>query len=196
MALEPLATVDDLEDRLQRTLAESEQIRADTLLRDASATVRAYARQDFTAVEDDEIRLRVKNGKVRLPQRPVTAVSSVATTAGDDLVFAWYSGDAISVNAQGLDAWAWEPFTTSPQFVDVTYSHGYGEIPEVVVKIVCRIAATALDSPMEDAGTTSESIAGYSYSRGAIAASGGLFEEEKRELDAYRAVGGSAWVSS
>lgn len=196
MALEPLATVDDLEDRLQRTLAETEQIRADTLLRDASATVRAYARQDFTAVADDEVRLRVKNGKVRLPQRPVTAVSAVANTDGDTLTFSWYSGDTVSVSNTGLDWFERVPLTSSPGFIDVTYSHGYSEIPEVVVKIVCRIAATALDSPMEDAGTTSESIAGYSYSRGAIAASGGLFEEEKRELDAYRAVGGSAWVSS
>lgn len=195
MALEPLATVDDLEDRLQRTLAESEQIRADTLLRDASATVRAYCRRDFTASESTT-RVRVKNGRLRIPNAPVTAVSSITDMNGNDVTFTWYAGDVIDFTVAPLNEWEIVPLSSPLKYVDVTYTHGYDEIPEVVVKIVCRIAATALDSPAEDAGTQSESIAGYSYTRGTVAASGGLFSDEKRELDAYRVSGGTARIAS
>lgn len=181
---------------MQRTLTSDEEIRAELLLVDASATVRAYARQDFTAVEDDTVRVRIKDGKLRLPQRPVTAITAVTNTDGDDIVFTWYSGDVVNVSNTGLDWFEREPLTTSPTYVDVTYDHGYETIPDEVIKIVCRIAATALGSPSEEAGVQSESIAGYSYTRGVVAAAGGLFDEEKRELDAYRAVGGSARLAT
>lgn len=192
---EPLATIDDLADRMQRTLSDNEAIRADALLRDASASVRAYTRCDFLAATGDTVRVRVKNGKARLPNGPVTAVSSITDMNGNDLTFTWYGGDVIDLTATPLNVWEINGWSTSQQWLDVTYDHGYSTVPDEVVKIVCRIAATALDSPAEDAGTQSESIAGYSYTRGVVAAAGGLFESEKAELDAYRRVGGTAWVS-
>lgn len=191
---EPLATVDDLADRMQRTLSDDEAIRADTLLRDASATVRAYCRRDFTSGEATE-RLRVKRGRVRLPRRPVTAVESIADMDGNDLTFTWHAGDVIDFTITPINSFEVVPYRNGHQWVDVTYTAGEEAVPDVVVKIVCRIAATALDTPAENAGVSQESIAGYSYSNGTIAAAGGLFSEEKRELDAYRLVGGTARIA-
>jgi hypothetical protein len=193
--LDPLATTDDLAERMQRTLSDDELTRAFYLLADASATIRAYCRRDFTTTESTE-RVRVKNGRLRLPNGPVTAVDSIADMNGNDVTFTWYAGNVIDFTVSPLNEWEIVPLSTPLKYVDVTYTHGYAEIPEVVVKIVCRIAATALDSPAEDAGSQSESIAGYSYTRGAIAAAGGLFAEEKAELDAYRVVGGSSRLAS
>jgi hypothetical protein len=191
---EPLATVDDLAARMQRTLSDEEQIRAYYLLQDASATVRNYCRRDFTS-DETTMRVRVRNGKIRLPNSPVTAVSSITDMDGNDVTFTWYSGSTIDFTSTPLNAWELNG-SIRPQWVDVTYTHGYDQIPDTVIAIVCRLAATALDTPAEDAGTQSESIAGYSYTRGAIAASGGLFGEEKAQLDAFRIVGGTSRIAS
>lgn len=180
---------------MQRTLSASEQIRAFALLTDASATVRAYTRQDFTAEQTTE-RVRVKNGRIRLARRPVTAVASIDDMDGNAIEFTWHAGHVIDFTGAPINSFELVPRTNPLSYVDVTYTHGYTVIPDTVVKVVCRLAATAFDTPAEDAGKSSESIAGYSYTNGTIAAAGGLFESEKAELDVYRIVGGSARLAS
>ena len=116
MALDPLATADDLAGRLGRALTDAEIDQVELLLGDASASVRAYTGQEFTLGEST-VRLRARGGVLRLPQRPVVAVTAVANTDEADVDFTWYADDRAILSSP----WA--------SWVDVTYTHGYEEIP-------------------------------------------------------------------
>lgn len=182
MSLDPLASVEDLEGRLGRALSDDEADRAELLLADASATVRSYTGQQFTAATNDTARLRSRSGIVILPQRPVTAVGGVEDTDGNTIDFTWYDGDRFTLT------------NVTVCWVDVTYDHGYDEIPEDIIAVVCQIAGRAMGTPSDQTGLSSESIGTYSYSVGAAAAAGtaGLLNDERTILDRYRRVGGVA----
>jgi hypothetical protein len=193
--MDPLASIDDVAARLGRTLSDDEEMRVGALLDDASAAVRSYTGQGFTA-EETTARLTPRNGKLVLPQRPVTAVATVQTVDGDDLVFTWWSGDKVTVGATNLN-W-FEVYGNPTQPVDVTYTHGYAAVPDDVVAVVCQIVGRAMTRPADEAGFTQESVAGYSYSLGAAAAAGavGMLSDEKAVLDRYRRPVGSARLAS
>lgn len=191
-----LATVSDIEVRLGRSFTDAEEIRVPFLLRDASASVRNYMRQEISQATST-VRLRVRNNKVRLPQRPVTAVLSVANVNGGPIMFsAWEGFDTITVSSNVLDAFAWEPFRYGITAVDVDYTHGWNPVPDDIVGVVCSIVLRALGREPADAGITSESIQGYSYSLGSAGAAGafGMLQAEKDVLDTYNRVGG--WVNT
>ena len=167
-----LAGTDDLKARLGRDLTEAEQARAQALLDDASALIRAYTGQDFDLVEDDEIVLRIQGGVVRLPQRPVTEVSQVIALGGnlipDVTVIDWiFDGvDQIRIGEGtfiiNLPAIWWDD-DGYPGTYRVTYSHGYTQVPADVVSIACRVALRTLTAPTTQGGVTSETIGSYSY---------------------------------
>lgn len=181
----PLASVADLEGRLGRTFDAGEAIRAGLLLDDASAVVRAYTGQQFNEATST-VRLKVRGGVVRLPQRPATAVTTVADVDGNTVGHTWYSGDAIHLTG-GYPTGGW---------VDVTYDHGYASVPGDVVAVVCQIAGRAFGTTADNAGYQSESIGTYSYTVGVAAAAGatGLLNDERAVLDRYRRVGGMARI--
>ncbi len=184
-----LATLDDLEVRLGTAPADED--RAAAVLDDVSATIRAYTGQEFTLVTDDEVRLRVRGGSVRLPQRPVVDVTSVLSTEATELVFQWDSGEVVHLAGfmqAAIYSFEVEPFRTSDPWVDVTYSHGYETVPADVVSVACQMAGRAYGRTSDTSGVTQESIAGYSYSVGAAAAAGpmGMLADERRILDLYR----------
>jgi hypothetical protein len=170
----PLATPEDVSARLGRDLSATENARIDALLADASGAVRRYVPQDFTHAISTT-RLQVRNGTVKLPQRPVLAVTAVTSTLGDPVLFTWDGFDSIR---------------TSPNVPE----HGYVPIPDDVIGVVCSIVMRALGRNPVDAGITSESIAGYSYSLGSAAAAGalGMLQAEKDILDAFKREGTSA----
>src|SRR5688500_2155419 len=93
---ESLATVEDVECRSGRTLTDAERDRLDCLLADASAAVRAYTGQQFT-LATTPARLKVKGGKVRLPQSPVSAVTDVDSVTATALAFTWYGGPLVAL---------------------------------------------------------------------------------------------------
>lgn len=180
-----LATLDDLEDRLGST---PDATRGQAILDDVSAVVRAYTGQQFTSEETTD-RLRVRNGGVKLPQRPVTAVESIANMDGGAVEFTWYSGDFVALAAwDAIRAFEVQPFRTQATWVDVTYTHGYATVPEDIVAVVCQMAGRAYGRTPDTTGVTQESIAGYSYSVGSAAASGpmGMLPNERQILDLYR----------
>lgn len=175
-----LATVEQLEARLGRALEDPspERTRATALLDDASAVVIAETGRDF-AVGEQTVRLRARGKKVRLP-RAASAVSEVVGV-GDDpsaLEFTWYAGTVVDLAAVPLEGW-----------VDVTFT--VGEVPAVVVAVVCQMAARALGVKPDDAGVQSESVGGYSYTVGAAAAAGavGMLPDERRALRALGPLG-------
>lgn len=187
-----LATVQQVSDLAETDPTDSARVQF--LLDAASAAVRHYTGQTFTR-ETTTDRLRVRGGRIRLPQRPVNAVTAVATPTGIGLVenstWAFDGAETIFVEC------VWEGLYFPPLLprdqLDVTYDHGYDEIPADVVAVVCGIVLRSYGTPAETGGMTGETITNYSYQRGSVASAGpsGLLPEEKRALDVFRRVGGS-----
>jgi hypothetical protein len=167
-----LAAPGDLEARLGRNLTDAETARVEALLADASAMIRAYTGQDFGLAEDDEVTLRGPGGTIRLPQRPVTAVSSVVAVGGDGapdvtlVDWIWDGVDQIRVGEGSfvinLPAVWWDD-DGYPGTYRVTYSHGYETVPADVVAVVCGMVARTLTAPTMAGGVRSETIGPYSY---------------------------------
>lgn len=167
-----LATAEDLESRLGRDLTDAEAIRADALLDDASAKIRRYTRQDFSLVEDDEVVLRGPGGLIRLPQRPVTAVSSVVALGGNGVPdfpltdWLWDGLDTIRIGEGNFvinlpETW-WDD-DGYPGTYRVIYSHGNAEVPADVVAVACAMVLRSLTNPSMAGGVTGETIGPYSY---------------------------------
>lgn len=190
-----LATTEQLAARLGRDITADELARVTALLEDASAAVRSYTGQHFTS-EERTARLRVTRGRVRLPQRPVTAVAAVADTNEVDVTFTWDAGDSVDLTANPLNAWELEGRTSPLRYVDVTYTAGYTDIPSDIVAVVCSIAGRSFGLDPQMGGITSESIGDASLSYGTIGAAGplGLLPDERAVLDRYRRIGGTAMV--
>lgn len=185
MALPALASVADLEGRLGRQLDPDEASRAALLLSDASEAVRSYTGQQFTPVVST-VRLQVVNGEVRLPQRPVNDVTAVDDLDGNPVMFTWWFGDRIALTGP------WTPY------VDVTYDHGYAEIPGEIVGLVCNQVARALGNAPDLTGYQQEQIGTYSYTIGPAAAAGafGLLNDERAVLNRYRRLVGAIRIDA
>lgn len=201
-----LATTDDLEARLGRSLTATEDTRATAYLTDASALIRGYTRQTFSAVADDEVELRPVGMRIRLPERPVTDVSAVVAIGwggiadftmplgswgwdGIDIVeIAQFSGNTF-INLPDL-AVALEG--GYPDTYRITYDHGDDTIPDDVIAVACGMVLRTLLSPSLVEGMTSEHIGQYSYQLGQFAggaAAGAtirLTEADKDALSRYR----------
>lgn len=182
-----LATVDDLEGRLGRDLTGDELVRATAILDDVSASVILYAGQTFTTDETTQ-RFKIRNGVVRLSQRPVVGVSAVVDLNENDVAYEWDQADRLDVTTQVFDSWSMEPYRNGLKYVDVTYEHGYEIVPQVIVGVVSNIALRTLGQTPTESGVVSEEIDGYAYRLGSAAGSGGfgMLPDEKATLDRYR----------
>lgn len=175
--MDPLATVEDLEARLGRPLLPEEVARVQALLVDASALVRAWTRQEFTRTIGDEVVLRPVGTVVRLPQRPVLAVSGVVAIGGSEAIpdialpagsWTWDGLDTVDVWPPSTD-WllslpeTWADGWPGPDTYRVTYDHGYAEVPPDVVAVVCAMVLRTLLAPSLSAGMVSERIGQYTY---------------------------------
>lgn len=201
--LDPLATPDDLADRLGRDLTEAEARKAPSLLADASALVRAYTRQNFDLTVDDSVVLRPVGTSLRLPQRPVlgvTSVSGVGAESTPDVPLSGWVWDGIDkVNVDGLGGvvlnlpeWWGEGFGANTY--RVVYDHGYPTSPDDVVAVVCGMTNRVLLAPSPVEGMTSEQIGQYRYQMGGSAgAQVRLAQADKDALDAagYRRKAGT-----
>lgn len=167
-----LATVADLAAHLQRDFDAADAYTAGLALDAASALVRAYLRQDVTQVADDAIALTVpRDGLLRLPQRPVTSISSV-TQSTNPVPYVQLGTDAIGV----------DPLRYFGFLVTVVYSHGYaaGQIPGDVRGVVLDVAGRRMENPR---GLASENMGAYSYTSKPGPAGLNLTPEERRTLD-------------
>lgn len=195
--MEPLASKQDVIDRLGRPLTPEEDARITALLADASAVIRAYTGQTFTLVEDDVVVLRAAGGTLTLPQRPVVSVTSVVAVGGSPALpdftvvdWVWDEIDTIRLGDGSAvinipEVW-WDD-DGYPGTYRVTYSHGYATVPDDVVGVACAMVMRVLATP---AGVRSESIGPYSVTY-AIPAAGeqlgvNLTRYEKQMLARYR----------
>lgn len=198
--LPDLAQLVDIEDRIGRNLNVTEQRIASTVLHDASTSVRLYTGQQFTQPVDSDgnpvpsvVKLKVRNGKVRLSQRPVISVDAATATAFDQTeqpIFFWWDGiQTVILQPNVPNFFAWEPFRVDVNTVTMTYHHGYptDELPPALVGIVAQIVGRALGKSLIDTGLTQETIEGYSYNLGSAAAAAGfgLLPAEKDALDKF-----------
>lgn len=171
----PLAEADDVASLLGRALTATEAAQVDALLRSASARIRAFCRQDFTYATDDQITLRPVGNTLRLPQRPVESVAAVAAVNADGqgtlpvVGWLWDGIDKIHIGPFATDI-----FVSLPSVLDdldhgfghsyrVTYTHGYQDIPDLIVDITANAAIRVLTAPSESEGMVGEQIGQYSY---------------------------------
>ena len=98
--LPPLATPDDIVDRLGRNLNQVEGARIDALLRDGSAIIRRYARNDFIWYDSDTITLVSDGGIIVLPWKPIASIDEVVAISGmpgiPDFPITWYQFDGVN----------------------------------------------------------------------------------------------------
>ena len=140
-------------------------------LRRASARIRGHLGQQISPGTSTI----VGRGPVfRLPQRPVVAVSSVVDSAGAPVEYE-LAGSMLTVDSLDL--------------VTVAYSHGYSELPDELVELVCQVATrlaaspdTALAAGVQTQGAGSFSV-GYGWD--AWKAQAGLTQGEKDTLARY-----------
>ena len=141
--------------------------------------------------------LRVQAGIVRLPQRPVIAVSSVAAIGGagvPEVTLADWVFDGVDQVQLGDGGCVinlpevWWDDDGFPDTFRITYSHGYSTPPADVVAVVCAMVLRTLTAPTAQGGITSETIGAYSYSLKAadtgVAVS--LGQPERQALARYR----------
>jgi hypothetical protein len=196
--MDPLATVDDLEARLGRDLTADEAARADALLADASALVRGYVRQHLAPpVSGDQVVLRPVGTLVRLPQRPVTAVTSVAAVGPDGAVigalsgWSWDGRDLVDLAcATPSGSWPLTGRACLPDTYRITYDHGYTETPADIVAVICAMVLRTLLAPSPVAGMVSERIGQYNYQlqqgTGSVGATVLMTQADRDALRDYR----------
>lgn len=175
MALPPFATAAELAAVTQSTVAEAT---AEIALASASAIIRRWTRQDISLVTDDVVSLRVIDEcELVLPQRPVVSVSLVRVNSLvlEDWVL---SGDRL-LRTEG---WTRLPGTTTypdPGLVEVTYTHGWDEIPDDVRAVCLDLAAMSVTNP---SGLRSVAIDDYSRTFAAETLGAGTLSEAHREI--------------
>lgn len=203
MALPPLASVADLEALLGRELTEAESTRAEVLLKQASARVRAYTRDTFSFVANDIVVTRPVGTQVRLRNPPVTAVHEVVAVSGyatvPDLLmpsasWSWDGIDLVDVSPPGAGTFVSLPeLWSDPSALAsyrVVYSHGYEQVPDDVVSVVCNMVLRVLLAPSQTPGLVSERIGQYNYQMQQGTGSPGavlrLNADDKADLALYR----------
>lgn len=185
-----LFTLEELASRVQSDLDTATA----TLARaGATALVESYCRTSFTATAETTLVLRVRDGRVRLPHRPVTAVSSVSTIGDDGAPLAVLAGwtfdgiDTVRVDGiAGIINLAEDALTSGT--VSVTFTYGYATVPADVKEVALSVAHRMYTNP---AGMRQESVGAYSVTIGTNEVGTTLYSAEKLVLDRYRKTTGT-----
>ena len=196
--LDLLATVADLEARYG-ALTAAQRVKAQTLLADASASVRSACRpHKFTSlIVDDVVTLRPVGTELHLPDPPVTAVASVVAIArggaADIPMYGWsWDGlDRVLLNAPAVsgqpaaNAYTWLDTDRHVGVFKVTYTHGQLP-PDVIVAKVCQIVNRTLGAATVVEGVTQETIGQFSrqwqQSTGSPGSAVVLTQRDQRDL--------------
>jgi hypothetical protein len=176
-SLPPLATPEDIVARLGRNLNQVEIARVDSLLRDGSAIIRRYCREDFAWYDNDVITIKSDKGVIKIPHRPIESIAEVVALSGmtgiPDIPVTWYIFDGIDqITIPGPaysgiinlpEIWYDSSYWLGTSF-RVTDSHGYHSVPDDVMAVLCTAIISELSTPTMSATLASESIGAYSYS--------------------------------
>jgi hypothetical protein len=194
----PLAQVADLQAAMQRPI---DPTQAALAIRRASARVRRWTRQTITVVQGETIVLPGGDRVLRLPDRPLIvdannplAVVELADLGGvqitcienrdyirtgDELTrgYPWYApGRLMGWPRRNLGVWA-------PR-VQITYSHGYQDVPDDIVDVVLDLATMNLTNPQ---GLRQETIDDYSRTFASETIGGAVLTDAHKEaLEQFR----------
>ena len=149
----------------------------------ATGVVKAVTHQDFESqtYTDKVLPVYVGSNRVVFPQRPVTAVSSVALPdAGALTVDVDYEWD-------GLNNWI-QLYTLWESTATVTYTAGYSTVPDAVKAVVLSIAGRLYNNALS---VQSERIDDYAVTYGAGSPGLGVTNYERLILAEYAPKAGS-----
>lgn len=195
MSLPPLAQLSDISDRLPAAVSIETQ-RATALIADASAVVRSFSRQQFTTSQST-VRVRPIGGRLRLPQRPVVSVDNLALRLQNNAApvpfpgWWWDGSDEVQLATGDLVVNLAEELagalSLQTPVCEVTYTHGWAQVPADVVAVVCSMVTRTLTAPGLG-GVISEGVGEYTYRLSDAAAQGPvtLTEAEKEVLRPYK----------
>lgn len=195
MGLPALAAVADVQVRLPDGVI-IDPGRIGALLTDASAAVRSWTKQDFTT-RQTTIGIRPVGYRLKLPQRPVVGVQSVGVILpgsstpvtlpgwywdGSNEVWLIEGNQIVNLPEELAGLLQWQTPTCQ-----VTYTHGYDQIPDDVVGVVCSMVIRVYTAPGLG-GVVSESVGEYSYRLSDTMVQGPmtLTPSEKDALSSYR----------
>lgn len=160
-----LATIEDVQTVTGIPVALADEDRVNRLLEYASDVVRAYTGQTITAVAADNVIVRLGDGDLILPQRPVTAVTSISIN-GAALNVAEYRWTASGHVYRTPFGWYGYELPWYGLEATIVYNHGYVTVPDWLVQIVASMVAEALARVIQagNVTSTSETVGTYSNS--------------------------------
>jgi hypothetical protein len=142
----------------------------------ASARVRAYTGQTISLGTST---ILARGPIVQLPERPVVSIDSVSDVFYPDAAVAVESG--WTLRAGGI--------LNAPYYSDnlsITYTHGFAEVPDPVVELVCAIASRLSTAPSGAAAGVQQETGGsesVTFGFDSYNAISELTTGEKRALD-------------
>lgn len=150
------AVAADLALLLGQTFDETATQRAQLLLDLASGRIDNVAGQTLSQVADEAITVDgTGSDLIVLPAWPVTVISTVTADA-----IVLVEGGDYEWSAAGL-LWRLDgTWPAAPRSVQVTYTHGYAEVPEVIRSVALNVAAVWWANPSRK---QSENIGDYAY---------------------------------
>ncbi len=161
-------TASDVQAFLQVEISAAQLPMVDAAIRGATAAIRNYCNQYISYVQDDEVVFDGQGGtKLFLPELPVV---SVKTVVEDDVELE--SGVDYKLGANGVLHRLGAEWPEGIQNISVTYTHGYGTIPEDIVLVCTRAAARTYQAGLRAAemagvpGVSSKSLGDFSVSYG------------------------------
>lgn len=188
MALAPLATSADLS---VRGVEVSDSALVESKLAAASEAVREAAGSAISSTTSTVAVEAPRGNWLRLPSQPVTAVTSV-TVDGEAVT------DYRLISGALWRGGGWAR-SCVPAVVEVTFTHGFDEVPADIVELVCDFAIAGINNADEGAriGLAYESIDDYrvGFTQGADAVAS-VMEVPQRTRAMLRArFGGGSYVT-
>lgn len=198
------ATQEDVEAFLQVEISTAEQVASvNRALAEATAAIRNYCHQFIEQVDNETITLDSSGGaRLFLPELPVLSVASVVED-DETLVV----DDDYKLGQHGILHRIGQKWASGVQIVTITYSHGYGTIPDDIVAVATRAASRGYQAGLRASddeavvGVQAKSLGDFSVSYGSEQGGGSsegvmgasaarmLLMSEKDLLDNYRIKG-------
>lgn len=182
MAEPDLCALGDVATALNRSLDAGETDQAQQAIARVSDTIRDLTGRSFGKVKtDDVIRCQADwYGVIFLSMRPIAAVTSVKDIKGNAVDNAEWDGLR---EIYGLD---------SHQVVDITLTHGYAIVPDVIRDVAIGAAARLMVNPH---GVRQETVGAISVTYPAAGGSAGsvAFSDEERDILARFGAGPESW---
>jgi hypothetical protein len=157
------------------------------MLRDGSAIIRRYARNTFTYIAGDTIKISADDGKFILPGKPIYSVDSVVAQSGvawiPNIPVTWFVFDGVDTvtipepRYSGIInlPYTWYSVAWFSHTFLTTFTHGYQEVPADIEGLLCSAIISELATPTMSATIQSEAIGAYSYSMRRRDTGGGMY---------------------